>query len=499
MKGWIFVALVASACAASPAVTEGRRPDVEAPSDARMPLTASVAAVIPASEAWRQKPPGTGIAPRPHPVELKSVRLENGLVLYVSEEHRLPIVDVAVALRGGSALDPPMRPGLTSLMLSMMEANADAFALKMISADMRGATAKSYVYLSIEGFAKDVDEMGRLIARAVTKPVFDERFLKRRKELISQNLVARRGSLNALAGEYLHGIVFGADHPYGHPPEGTPESIAAADISEVRAQWQRTVTPERAALVIVGDISLAGAKQLALKHFAAWRPVGGAAETTAKRMKPVPPVEAKPRRVVTILDRVNVSQTVVCIGRALPGAREPDELPLKLANQFYGGGVGSRLQMNLRESKGITYGASSCVEFDDGAGQLVACSNVKRKSSAEALAEFMRELETMRQKPVGDEEIDAVIDAFPLQIARGLDSIQSIANLAIYVFATKRPIDYWNRIAVDVRALKAEKVRDAVKRYLDPNKMQVLVVGDASQIRADIEALGLGQIVLLRR
>lgn len=493
----------ACACAAGSALEPAPVRDTSA-RVAQPIATSSRAYAPPASEAWRREPPRSGPRPTPKLPAFRSAKLRNGLTVIVAEAHDQPLLMIDFVSPGGSAADPPLSPGLTFLTFSMLSGGSGGLTAHQFARQVEKAGAHSaagslreHAWFSLKGLSTKPEEIIKLLALAVTEPRLDERGLKDKKEYVAASIAGARGSLGTLAAQYLPALIYGGEHPFGHPAYGTPESIAAIDIQAVRQQYKRLVIPERSALILAGDITFERARALAEKSFGGWKP--------APPPKPLPPrraiprVDAKRRRYVTILNRVNVAQTLVCLGRAIPGRNEPSELPLLIANELYGGAFASRLQMNLREDKGYTYDASSAVSFGEGAGELVACSSIKRSVTAKGVEEFLREMDAMRNAPIEPEAVQRQVAAYPLVLARGLETIEALAGLAISLHVRGRELDYPARLAGDLERLDPKAIDAVIAEYLRPEMMQILLVGDAEQLKKEIESLNLGSVIVLNR
>jgi zinc protease len=292
-----------------------------------------------------------------------------------------------------------------------------------------------------------------------------------------------------LADDELDRDVFPEGHPFHRPLAGTEQSVAALERDRVAAFAGAAYSPSGSGAVVVGDVSPGQATDLIGRHFGSW--MGGTARGPA-------PTEAKARgsRAVRVVHRPGAVQSELRLGEPGPSRGHADEVPLRVANAVLGGAFTSRLNMNLREKHGFTYGVRSAFEARRRGGLFSVGTSVQTEVTARALAEAVAELERFAADgPEADELAkarDYLAGVFPLRMETTAQLAARLAELVIYGL----PDDYHHRYRDQIRAVDVETAKAAVARHLHPERMSVVIVGDADRIRGPVEALGLGPVTI---
>ena len=452
---------------------------------------------VPAEESWRVDRPEVGPPPAPALPMFTRRPLENGLTVLHSRVEAMPVVTFSLVTLGGATRDPAPEAGLTALMYAMLEEGAgdlDALAFSDRVADLGASfgagSDRDRGSVTMTGLTRHAAPMMELLAMAVLEPKFAARDFERRKAQTLASLERARGSPQGLAFERLPGLIFGSQHPYGHPPNGTPETVAPLTLEKVQAQYGLTVGPVHSALIVAGDIALDLALALAEAHFGAW-------VHAAAPLPEIPKISARLRTEVYLVDKPGAAQTMTIIGRPVFGRGHPDEIALKLANLVYGGSFSARLNMNLREEKGYTYGAHAQATYRREAGVFVAYSALRADATGPGLQEFFAELDALNgPRPPTPEELaraqKGVIRGLPGRFER----TASVASAAEELFTYELPLDYYTALGKRYATASLNQVRAAGTRYLRPELMQVLMVGDAKVVKPQLSKLPLGPVLV---
>jgi zinc protease len=462
--------------------------------DAKVPTVATEE--VPETERWRAEAPEPGEPPELVTPLFEEARLENGLRVIVSRRTELPLVSMNVAFLAGSGDDPAGKAGLAKLTYDLLLEGAgdlDAMALADAFADLG---TSPYTSVGPDGALVGVRVLSRnaapaldLLASIVRAPRLSEEDFARKRGEMAANLSRLMGEPRWLAGEALSAEVFGAAHPYGQPGDGTPSTLEALSLEDVRAYHRAAVGPSAAAFVVTGDVDLETAVAWAEAHFGDWE--GEAAEAT------VPPVpEVRDRGQVVLIEQPGLQQTMVMLGRPGLAVGDDDELPLLLAGQIFGGMFGSRLNQNLREDKGYTYGAFSRVDARRGVGPLTAGSAVHAEVTGAALEEVFGELNGLRAQPISADELEAAREGIIRAIPGWFETIEALARTGATLFWRDLPMDRYEVLIAGLTAVTLEEVQAAAERYFDPATMQLVLVGDPEIVRTQVTPLGLGEIVL---
>lgn len=487
----LATALPLAACASS-------TPATPPPTPASAPTATSTAAAV-APVPWRSTPPTPGPAAEPVLPVFAREKLPNGLTVIAAQNRALPLVSLMLVVRGGSATDPEGRYGQTALAFELLGEGAgerDALAFSDAVADLgaRFSTGadQDQGTIAISGLSRHKDEMLGLLADVALRPRLDKSDFERMQKQTLAQLVRQRGAPEGLAFEFVPEMVFGARHPYGHPANGVEATVAKLDLSQTRRHLAKLLVPSRTALIAVGDIDIQEAVKLAEKHLGRWKGPN-------TRVAPHAAVPPSAREKIHFVHMEAAPQTMIVFARPAFGRGHADEVPLLVANEVFGGSFTSRLNMNLREAKGYTYGARSSPSMRHGAGSMLAYSKVRADATAASVKEFVGELAGMAARPPSDTELERAKDGLIRSLPGAFETIGASASAAASLFVYDLPLDRYARRAAEVQAIGRDDVARVALEYLDPARMQILLVGDTQRWLADVEGLGLGPVVVRER
>ncbi len=404
----------------------------------------------------------------------------------------LPLVSIAVVVPFGSASDPEGKAGLAAITAELMEqGSGDRSSTQMEEAAM-DLGAELAVEVDLDGSAAHLSALSDqlqaglgLLADLVSRPRLDEAEWKRVQPLWLGDLDARSADAKEVARQVGMASLYGPKHPYGHMPDGTVAGVKSLKLADIKAAHARIWQPQHAVIVISGDVDPEQVSALVTGAFAAWR--------TPKIPTPPPapvPAPKGPWPRVVISDRPGASQTVLSVIWPGPEGKAPVQVPAQLVHIALGGSFTSRLNQNLRERNGYTYGARSVVPFRRGAGPMGTWAAVEGKVTGPALKETFAELKAMGSSgPTADEVRKA------RATARGDDvetwsSVQGAAARLV-TLAMLRLSPERDRIATIARdGLGAEEIAQAATMFQREDTM-IVAVGDAATILPQLEALGL--------
>jgi predicted Zn-dependent peptidase len=268
---------------------------------------------------------------------------------------------------------------------------------------------------------------------------------------------------------------------------GTPATVQGVTLKDVRGWYQRTSGPRAAAVIFAGDITLAQAQALAEKSFGKWK--GG-----ALRPKPPPAPPVPPRQAVLFVPKPGLQQTLITVGRPGLQTGHPDEYALELASTVFGGFFGSRLNMNLREAKGYTYGAGAGSSARYGVGPLTANTAVRWDVTGPALLEVMNELTGLQEKPITQQELESAREGLVAAFPGAFESVEGLAGSAASLFQEDRPMDEFNRTVEGLQAATPAEVQRVAEAYFKPELMQIILVGDPAKIEEQVGPMRLGTL-----
>jgi predicted Zn-dependent peptidase len=468
-----------------------------APRLVALTIVAIAVAAVSAQQPDRSKPPVPGPPPPLRLPPIQKQALTNGLRVWIVEHHEVPLVQANLIVTAGSGADPADLFGAASFAAAMLDEGAGtrsapalAEAIESLGAEL--ATASSFdasaVRLSVP--VKSLEPALALMADVVQRPTFPEDELERlRKERLTA-LVQARDDPESIVEFGFPRIVFGPAHRYGTVGMGTERTLKAMTREYLERFYREHFRPENAALIVVGDVTPASVLPALEQTFGGWKAAAPGA--------PTPGVAAAPqltRRQVVIVDKPGAAQSQIRIGLVGVPRSTPDYTTLQVLNTILGGSFTSRLNSNLREKHGYAYGAFSTFEMRLAPGAFYATAGVQTDKTAEATREFFNELQGIRQT-VGEEELERAKNylalGFPAEFETTGDLARKLEELIVY----RLPEDTFSTFIDRVRKVTADGVRKAALRYIQPDKMAVVVVGDRKVIEAPIKALNLGPFTM---
>ncbi|HZO20365.1 MAG TPA: pitrilysin family protein [Gemmatimonadaceae bacterium] len=419
--------------------------------------------------------------------------LDNGLELLVVEHHELPVVDMILVVKTGGEGDPAGKPGVATLTASMLDEGAgrrtaldiaDQEAFLGVQVGTGSGWDQSMVTLHAP--VAVLDSAMALFADVALRPTFPTADLERlRKERLTE-LLQLRDRAPQIADRAYAAILYGERHPYGRPLTGTEASTRAITRADVRRFYQTYFRPNNATLIVVGDVTAADVEQRARALFANWE--RGTVPATEFKEPPAALATA-----IYLIDKPGAPQSSVRIGSiGVPRSTE-DYFSILVMNTILGGAFTSRLNNNLRETHGYTYGAGSGFSMRRAAGPFTARAEVVGAKSDSSLIEFMKELKAIRDA-VPDAELEKAKRYLQLQLPGEFETTGDIASQLVPVVVHGLPLDYYNSYVQRIESVTVADVQRVAQRYIDPSKFAVVVVGDRKAIEAGLRALNLGEL-----
>ena len=442
-------------------------------------------------EPWRKDPPAPPSArtymqvPTP-----ESLTLPNGLTVMLAQRRGLPVVAANLVVRTGSDSNPADAPGLANFAVGMLDQGTASRSALQIADDVAqlGATLSTTSSMdastiSTRSLKKNFAAALDLVADVAQHPSFPPAELERQRAARLSRLVQERESPPALTSKIVANVLYGDSHPYGFTELGTEASLKAMTPERLRAFWQQNFVPNNAALVVAGDISLNELRPLAEKAFGSW------ARGTPARPALTSPAPATSK--VVIVDRPGAPQTQLRVAMIGAARSAPDFRPAQVMNTALGGLFSSRINMNLREKNGYTYGAQSQFTFRKAPGPFQVASGVRTDVTGAAAGEMINELKGMAAAPMPADELkrakDSLAYSLPGAFETSADTAASLANIYTYDLG----LNYYATYAESVYAVTPEQALAAARKYLVPERFVVVAVGDRAKIEADLKKLNL--------
>ena len=452
-----------------------------------------------AQEAFdRSKIPPPGKTPVLHVPAWTKSKLANGADLIVSEKHDLPLVSFTITFVGGAnQFDAPDRAGIGSLVASMMsegtksrDGDALSNALQLLGTTVNinvGGETGSIAFLSTSSkFAPTLD----VLADMLVNSTFPADALERQR---AQRLVAlsqAKDRTTAIAGIVFPKVLYSEAHPYGR--SATERSIKAITRDEVVAFRKSYFQPGRAIVTVVGDVTASSVKPLIDRAFAAWTS-GGEKPTFSYPRVPEPG-----KATIYLVDKPGAAQSTFALGNPGPPRNTADYFALLVMNRILGGQFQSRLNANIREEKGYSYGVSSSFAFGKGPGPFRAGGDVVTAKTDAALIEFMKELRgIVGSRPVTEDELATVKDGLIQRLPDQFASVTAINGAITGIYVQGLPEDFYQQYAKNVSAITKEDVVRVAKQYVDLDHLAIVIVGDRTAVEAPLKATNVAPITLL--
>jgi zinc protease len=446
-----------------------------------------------ADAAWRATPPPPGPArPLNLPVP-ESFKLENGLTVYLNYRPGLPMVAANLVFNTGSAANPIDKPGLASFTANMLQQgtptrNATEIAdeTALLGATLTPSANMDGSNIGTRALAKNFPGALDLVADIALHPAFPPEEIERRRASRLAAFADDRGNPNVIASRTEVSALFGPHHPYGYDNNGTEESIKTISRNDMMNFWKSHYVPNNASLVVAGDISLADLKALAESKFGAWKsgrvslPQIGTPETTKAK--------------IVIVDRPGAQQTMVRLIQTGVGRATPDYPAIEVMNSELGGLFSSRINLNLREEHGYTYGASSVFVYRRTQGYFVTGGGIRTDATAPAVTQILNEIRRMIDTPMKADELSLAKDSQSRSLPGMFESSSEAARALSEIPLYSLPRDYFEKLPDRLNAVTVEDAEAAAQKYLHPDQLILICVGDRAKIEPELEKLDLGAI-----
>jgi zinc protease len=461
--------------------------------DADAKLTAPYTAQFEDQQTWRKSAPAPGPASAFNLPVPKTFSLANGLKVYMLEDHSLPVFSAAVVVRAGSESDTPAKAGLagfTSRLLTEGTTQRSAITLadnaEQIGTSLTSAADVDSANASLSALSNNTEAGLDLLSDVVQHPAFAsaevERIRKQRLVAILQEGDQPVASVLRVGFRTLYG-----DHPYGFRPIGTTDGVNSITRDDIAGFWQAHYGPKDAAIVLAGDVTEAEGRHLAEKYFASWS--GSAATAVA-----MPPVPAPPSLKLVIVDKPGAPQTALyAIGMGLPRTT-PDYPAVRIMNNVLGGLFASRINMNLREEHGYTYGAGSGFLFFRTGGPFYSGAQVRTDVTAPAAKQLMLELNRIRTDPPTEAELKLAKDSLLHSLPGDFETTKASVNGLSQIFTYSLPLDYFAKLPGRYEAVTPAEVAKAAQTDVHPDHLILMAVGDRAKIEPGLKELNLGPI-----
>lgn len=422
--------------------------------------------------------------------------LANGLKLWTAHHAQVPMTGALLLVRHGAAADPIGREGLAAITADMLDEGTGSLSaidvserLSRLGAQMDVDVGWDATLLGVTSLSRFADRTIGMLADIIVRPALrDEDFDRLRKQRLNR-LIQLRDMPGAIAERTFARLLYG-DGPYGHTPLGREASLNALTSDDVRAFHQRVYHPGDVTLVVVGDRSHEDIRAIAEQAFSGWTMV----EPPSRERQTQ---QTHPAR-LNLVARPGASQSELRVGHVAVSRSTPDYHALVAANMVLGGQYVSRVNLNLRADKGITYGVRTAFEFRRMPGPFVLSVSVDKAATALAISESIREISEIRNsRPVSADELSIGVAALTRGYAKNFETFDQIARAIAQMSLFDLPESFYSEFVPRLEALTADEVSRAAERHLDPSRLTTLVVGDVDATSPDFARLNLGEAELV--
>jgi predicted Zn-dependent peptidase len=446
----------------------------------------------------RTKLPTPGETPALRVPAWTRAKLANGATLIVSERRGLPLVSFSITFLGGSnQFEAAGKRGVAAMTVSMLTEGTRtktgdelSDALQMLGTGIGANIGGEEGNVSFVSTSKNFDATLALLADMMLNSTFPEAALERLRARTLVNLTQQKDQPAIVGAQVFARILYGQAHPYGQ--RVTESSVKSITRDDVMAFQKAYFQPGRALITVVGDLTAAQAKTSVEKGLAAWTKAGDLPSFDY----PKPP-ELQPAKIY-LVDKPGAAQSVVNIGLPGPARNTPDYFALQVLNTILGGQFQSRLNANIREEKGYSYGVNSIFSYGKGPGAFRAGGAIFSAKTDAALVEFMKELKgIVGEKPVTDEEIKTAKESLIQRLPQRFASVTAISGAVTSLVVDGLPDDFYQTYAGKISAVTKEDLLRVAKRYIDLNHLAIVIVGNRSEVEGPLKATGIAPITVI--
>jgi predicted Zn-dependent peptidase len=439
----------------------------------------------------RSRLPEPGPAPAFHFPQISRSILANGLRVWSVRHVSIPVATVMLLVRRGAADDPAGKEGLAAITVDMLDEGTGGMssiqvheALGRMGAQLDSDIGPDAALLTVTILSRFLEPAVQLLADIATRPSLTDDDFSRVRQLRLHRLMQLRDMPGAVADRAFLRLLYG-QHPYGHMPLGSDTSLSSLTADDVRDFHRGFLRPDDAFLIVAGDCNHAEVEAVAARAFQGWlesagTPLAGGVELPAH----VP---------LSVIARAGAPQSELRIGHVAAARNTPDYHSLIAANMVLGGQFVSRINLNLREEKGFTYGARTSFDFRRMPGPFSLQVSVQTAATAEAVHESIREIAALRDsRPVTSEELSLAVAALTRGYSRNFETAEQLARAATQLALYDLPDAYFDEFVPKILAITVDDVTRAARQYLHPDRLTTLIVGDYGVIGTDLPGLGLG-------
>ena len=439
----------------------------------------------------RTKPPNSTSLNELTLPNISNFTLSNDIPIYLMEKHDVPIVQFILQINAGSFNDPKEKVGLSSFTASLLDEGADGLSsleiadeIDYLGANLSSISNRHSTWISLNIPKSKLNDGLKLLYSIVVNPKLDLIELNRLKEKSLTSLFQEKSQPNALARRLFNYVLY-KEHPFGYSL--TESSINNINIEDVKKYHHDFYRPNNSKFFIAGDINQNEAKESLERFFLKWE------QSTIPIPKPVPAYNTINGVKIYLIDKPEAAQSIIRIGHFAENRKNPDFFPITVMNTILGGSFTSRLNYNLREKNGFTYGARSYFIMGKDKGPFIALSAVQTNATAQSITEFFNEFQKIKEN-ISQEEVIGAKNYLALGYPNNFESISDYASELALLINLELPLDSFNKYTNNINNVTKNEIINSANKYIDTNNILITIVGDKEKIFENISNLNIGQI-----
>ncbi len=432
---------------------------------------------------------------------VQTAHLPNGITIDLVEMHELPLVEVDVVVQSAGGRMDGTTAGVATFTAGMLDEGAggrDALAIASeaayLGAELSTGADWDNAEVDLSVPKRTLEPALDLLADVMLRPQFKGSDIQKQRDLRLANIISGRDEPTTVNAVVLASLLYPEGHPFHRPMNGDSLSVAMLDSATVRGFYAAQFKPDRTTFVVTGDLTMSEAERLISARFGGWmrdrmarRDPAGAAQLPA-------PVDRATR--VFLVDKSGAAQSVIALARPGVERSSPDYYAIQVMNTILGGSFSSRLNQELRETKGWTYGAGSGFAYRPVPGPFRASASVRTDVTDSSLVEFRRQIGLIRDSLIDAVELQRAQAYLALALPGDFETTGQVASQVEEMLRFGQPFTYWNGYVQNVMQVTRTDVQRVARKYLDPSRMTIVVVGDLAKIRSGIESANLGPVEL---
>jgi len=445
----------------------------------------------------RSRPPATGPAPALNIPAIQKQTLSNGLPVWIVEMHEVPVVNVSLIVKSGAAADPAGKFGVASFTAAMLDEGAGsrdalelADAIDSLGASLTTGSSFDSSSVRLHALVSTLNEALPIMADVALRPTFPQADLERLRAERLTSLLQLKDNPSSLATAAFSRVLYGASHRYGTGVAGTEATNTALTADDLRTFHAAHYQPSNAHLLIVGDVTPGAVLPVLEAAFGAWK------DTSVVPRPALPTAPQVKARQIYLIDKPGAAQSQIRIGSIGVARNTPDYHAIDVTNTMLGGSFSSRLNLNLRERNGYSYGAGSQFAMRQQAGPFVALAGVQSDKTREALAEFFNELNGMAAPPPA-EELGRVRNLQALGFPGAFETTTGMAAQLIDLVVYGLQESFFEEYVPTIQAVTADDIQRVARTHIRPDRVIVVVTGDLATIEGPVREANLGPVTVV--